>query len=1133
MKHFEWIEGFDGSLLPVGTNLARSNGTSAMAMGTLNQAYHYKTGDRPLEGFVIQRGVGRGAFGEVFYALSDSGREVALKSVLGYEQIELRGVSQCMNLKSPYLVSIFDIRQNERGQSFVVMEYVAGPSLRDLLNESPSGLGPQKTAFFLREIAKGLAYLHDRGIVHRDLKPGNIFYEDGYVKIGDYGLSKAMAPSQHSGQTITVGTVHYMAPEIGQGRYDKSIDIYALGVLVFEMLTGHVPFFGASHGEILMKHLMEEPDLSGIEEPFATVVRKAMAKDPGERYQSVQEMVEAVFGAEHIAQSVSVFRPDSLSMVAERVARNVIAGGPGSSADLANDLRVDRPVAQPRAEDGSDVWLDFGRKMEQVTDRFQKATEDFATRTRTAAERLTRPYARTGADAPREPTRGDALVRDPMTRRQRRILAVATAAVIGLGTAFLSGSTPDFVFLAVALGTLGGTAGLGFAHWYLLPRAEAAGGNVARRLVLGVPAFIGLFFGSAPALLGFSGYREDRMAASFAAMGLILLIVRWDKVMSRSRPERVVLGHAIFAGILAAIFAGMFEGYAIMAMGMMAGLALVAQIASPFAPGAARAAVQAGASGNAGQPDKFVAPPPSPGSPAYSVGVGPASSRSDRQGAGPTRAGKLKHRSGQESDSLSYQAGVLVGQALTSQDRTAPIAFRIVWLCVLTGVFGLGLFCAIASGWARGDEAVLCVGGAIGCGLAVIRAIIELRRKEYYGVWGNLIKPLISMVSLGVAVLCGVALTDARPGTDYAYMLAFFAAFPAAIWLVLLFVPRDMFGQPAPRKAAAKPKPHAAGDDELDRGTAILLSCLAVFGVFGLQRFYVGKIGTGLLYLCTGGLLLVGQVYDFFLLISGEFTDQYGRKLRDTKSSGLYPPQWKVSPAPAASPVAQAGMAAADEPVGASPPRPLAEDEGVHQPQVHTAQSFASSRSGGREVSPFVREPRRTSLVLSALAYAFLIPGVLIGVVVAFQLPSFAAVGMPFPELGRELGKWFDYAGWPGLVTRIGTVVSVCLLIVAALLLAIARREAGVGHVSRAVLAVIGLFVAGTTCSGAFFRLKWLDLIGDGPQLQKLETVMNQVDSVGLLLGAGLLLASTVLMVWPERRRTLTTDGSVREGVAA
>jgi serine/threonine protein kinase len=103
-------------------------------------------------------------------------------------------------------------------------------------------VGTQKAAYFLREIGKGLAYLHDRGIVHRDLKPGNIFYEDGYVKIGDYGLAKIMAASQHSGQTVSVGTVHYMAPEVGSGNYDRTIDIYALGVILYEMLLGKVPF---------------------------------------------------------------------------------------------------------------------------------------------------------------------------------------------------------------------------------------------------------------------------------------------------------------------------------------------------------------------------------------------------------------------------------------------------------------------------------------------------------------------------------------------------------------------------------------------------------------------------------------------------------------------------------------------------------------------------------------------------------------------------------------------------------------------------------------------------------------------------------------------------------------------------
>src|SRR5918993_2693946 len=234
-------------------------------------SFQYKHGDRPLDGYTIQRAAGRGGFGEVYYAISDSGREVALKAITGFEQIELRGISQCMNLKSPHLVTIFDVKQNAEGRWFVLMEFVSGLNLRELLDQSPVGLGTQKSAFFLREIAKGLAYLHDCGIVHRDLKPGNVFYESGTVKIGDYGLSKAITQSQHSAQTITVGTVHYMAPEIGMGRYDRSIDIYALGAVLYEMLTGTVPFTGASPSEVLLKHLGTEVDMTGIAEPFATV----------------------------------------------------------------------------------------------------------------------------------------------------------------------------------------------------------------------------------------------------------------------------------------------------------------------------------------------------------------------------------------------------------------------------------------------------------------------------------------------------------------------------------------------------------------------------------------------------------------------------------------------------------------------------------------------------------------------------------------------------------------------------------------------------------------------------------------------------------------------------------------------
>jgi hypothetical protein len=300
-------------------------------------AFSFNQGDRPLEGYAIQRGVGRGGFGEVYYAVSDGGKEVALKYLRDNPSIELRGVSHCLNLKSPHLVSIYDVRSNIDDEYFVVMEYINGPSLRDLLLSSPGGLGAQKAAYLLREIGKGLAYLHDRGIVHRDLKPGNVFYDEGYVKIGDYGLSKFMTASQHSGQTVSVGTVHYMAPEIGSGNYDRTIDIYAMGVMLYEMLLGRVPFAGATVGEILMKHLTAQPEVDELPPPFPAVIRKALAKDPKDRFQTVEEMIAAIFAEGAVDRSVAAFEPASLSKAAEQAVGGRPAGrGAGVAVGSSN-----------------------------------------------------------------------------------------------------------------------------------------------------------------------------------------------------------------------------------------------------------------------------------------------------------------------------------------------------------------------------------------------------------------------------------------------------------------------------------------------------------------------------------------------------------------------------------------------------------------------------------------------------------------------------------------------------------------------------------------------------------------------------------------------------------------------------
>ncbi len=258
--------------------------------------FAYASGARPLDGYTIKRGVGRGGFGEVYFATSDAGKEVALKLIRRNLDVELRGVTQCLNLKHPNLIALYDIRTDSTDDQWVVMEYVSGESLEDVIERNPHGVPIEEALWWMRGICAGVAYLHDHGIVHRDLKPGNIFSDEGTVKIGDYGLAKFISCSRRSGQTESVGTVHYMAPEIANGRYGREIDTYALGIILFEMLTGHVPFEGESVGEVLMKHLTAEPDLSALAEPYRDIVARALAKDPALRIKDVGELVSLLPG---------------------------------------------------------------------------------------------------------------------------------------------------------------------------------------------------------------------------------------------------------------------------------------------------------------------------------------------------------------------------------------------------------------------------------------------------------------------------------------------------------------------------------------------------------------------------------------------------------------------------------------------------------------------------------------------------------------------------------------------------------------------------------------------------------------------------------------------------------------------
>ena len=271
---------------------------------------------REIGPYKIQKRLGRGGMGEVYLAHDTRlGRQVALKLLPSYFasddarlkrfQSEARAASA---LNHPNILTIYEVGESD-SEYYIATEFIDGLTIRELIKQRTFSLA--EIFKCVEQIASALSAAHAAGIVHRDIKPENIMVrEDGLVKILDFGIAKLLEtdnPKSSTGFTthtemgLVLGTVNYMSPEQARGLpVDERTDIWSFGVVIYEILTGGLPFRGATRMDTLVQILEREPPAMSRMHTwlFQSLVDKCLAKDPRERYPSIKELVDDLKAAE-------------------------------------------------------------------------------------------------------------------------------------------------------------------------------------------------------------------------------------------------------------------------------------------------------------------------------------------------------------------------------------------------------------------------------------------------------------------------------------------------------------------------------------------------------------------------------------------------------------------------------------------------------------------------------------------------------------------------------------------------------------------------------------------------------------------------------------------------------------------